>query len=138
MMRSEMAVLLAKVQLGDNRHVDGLVLEYWMDTIGDLDVETALQALRRFRRERPGTYLEPGHLLELAGVVDEQPSTIPDLTDEVLAESRRLQLEAAGVTEEDVAAHAGDQAWLAAHFPARQLEPIEDVTWPVPLEDDDA
>lgn len=138
MMRSEMAVLLAKVQLGDNRHVDGLVLDYWMDTIGDLDIEAALDALRRFRRERPGTYLEPGHLLELAGVVDEQPSPIPDVTAEVLAESRRLQLEAAGVTEDDVKAHADDPAWLAAHFPARQVEAIEAVVWPVPLEDDDA
>jgi len=77
MIRADMAVVLAKVQIGDNRHVDGLVLDYWMDTIGDLDFETAMHALKRFRRERPGVYLEPGHLLELAGVVDERPSFIP-------------------------------------------------------------
>jgi hypothetical protein len=80
---TEMGVLLAKVQLGDNRDVDELVLAYWHELIGDMTFEEANLALRRFRRERPGVYLEPGHLLELAGIVDEP--LVPDIQSELEA-----------------------------------------------------
>jgi hypothetical protein len=128
-----MATLLAKVQLGDNRHVDLLVIEYWHDTIGDLPLEAALAALKRFRRERPGVYLEPGHLLELAGVVDERPDSLPDVTGHVIAESRRRALEAAGVTEEEYSAHEHDIAWLRAKFPVGR-----DELAPAGFDDEDA
>lgn len=94
-----MATLLAKVQLGDNRHVDALVLEYWLDTIGDLDLEDALAALKRFRRERPGVYLEPGHLLELAGTAPESPWV--DRNREVAEVLARKQLAELDVTLEE-------------------------------------
>jgi len=136
MIRSDMARVLAFIQLGDNRHVDTLVLDYWMEVVGDLDFEAAMQAVRRFRRERPGVYLEPGHLLELAGIRDEVVSDIPDVTAEILAESRRRQLEAAGVTEDEVRAHAGDEKWLAARFPQRAVEMVP-AEWPTPLEVED-
>lgn len=122
MMRAEMAVLLAKVQLGDNRHVDGLVLDYWVDTIGDLDLQVALDALRRFRRERPGVYLEPGHLLELAGVEAADPwASVPDVTGLVVEESKRRVLAAAGVTEAEYEARKHDVAWVRATFAPLEL-----------------
>ena len=131
MIRSEMARVLAFIQLGDNRHVDGLVLDYWMEVVGDLPFEDAMQAVRRFRRERPGVYLEPGHLLELAGVVDEKPSPIPDLTEQV---GRALALERAGLTEEQAAAMTVEE--LAARLqPPRALDAGEE--WAVPVEVDD-
>lgn len=111
-----MAILLAKVQLGDNRHVDGLTLDYWLDTIGDLELQPALDALRRFRRERPGVYLEPGHLLELARV-DVAESPLPDITGQIIEESRRRALAAAGVTEAEFEARKHDRAWVLATFP---------------------
>lgn len=116
MMQPQMVALLAKVQLGDNRHVDKLVVEYWMDTIGDLDFDAAVDALRRFRRERPDTYLQPGHLLALAGVNDVQPDSWRDVTDEVVAASKLRMLEAAGVTEAEYTAHDHDVAWLREKF----------------------
>ena len=122
MIAKEMATLLAKVQLGDNRNVDRLTVEYWMDTIGDLDFETAIDALRVFRRTRPGTYLEPGHLLELAGVTDEPVSSFRDITDEVIAASRARALEAAGVTEAEYEAHKDDRAWVLSKFPTESIE----------------
>lgn len=116
----ETAQLLVKVQLGDNRTVDEATIVYWAETIGDLSYEQADGALRRFRRERPGTYLEPGHLLELAGV-DDEAARVPDITAEYVEETKARALAAAGVTEEEWRAHATDRAWLAARF-GRELE----------------
>lgn len=131
MIRAEMAKVLAFIQLGDSRNVDGLVLDYWMEVVGDLAFEDAMQAVRRFRRERPGVYLEPGHLLELAGVVDEKPSPIPDLTEQV---GRALALERAGLTEEQAAVMTVEE--LAARLqPVRALDAAEG--WAVPVEVDD-
>ena len=120
MIRADMAVLLAKVQLGDNRHVDGLVVDYWMDTIGDLDFETAVMALRRFRRERPGVYLEPGHLLELAGVPQE--SEWVDRTDEALEAVMRRDLSELGFTPEQYRSDPAVRARVDVALDARQIE----------------
>ena len=125
MNREAMARVLAFVQLGDARHVDGLVLDYWMQVVGDLTFDAAMQAVIRFRRERPGVYMEPGHLLELAGVVDERPSFIPDRTVEV---TRALALERAGLTEVEAEAMPAEQlAARLAELPA--IGPVVD-EWP--------
>lgn len=110
----ECAQVLAKIQLVDNRGVDEAVILDWMDYVGDLDFSVAIAAVIRFRRERPGVYLEPGHLLELAGI-DDSPR-VPDIQHEIEAEWRAQAIAAAGVTEEEFAAHAGDAEWLRAHF----------------------
>lgn len=111
-----MVTLLAKIQLGDNRQVDELTIQYWLDTVGDLPLDTALAALKRFRRERPGVYLEPGHLLELAGIAPEPITSLTDVTDEVLADDRARMLAAAGVTEAEYAANEHDVEWVRAKF----------------------
>lgn len=110
MNREAMARVLAFVQLGDNRNVDALVLDYWMQIVGDLDFETAMNAVIRFRRERPGTYLEPGHLLELAGVVAETRA-LGRSHDEIM---RDLYLERAGITVAEAEAMSAEQ--LAARL----------------------
>lgn len=116
-----MAILLAKVQLGDNRDVDEIVIAYWHELIGELDLADAMAALKRFRREQPGVYLEPGHLLELVAPVDPWAG-LPDITGEVVAESRRVALAAAGVSEEEYRAHEHDAAWVRSRFGMGQLE----------------
>ncbi len=121
MTREDMAILLAKIQLGDNRHVDGLVLDYWLDTIGDLDIQDALAALKRFRRERPGTYLEPGHLLELAGVQDPELAPVRDLDPEWLAETKQIALAGFGYTTEQYDADPAVRADVAARWTQRQI-----------------
>lgn len=57
----EVKQVLAKVQLGDNRQVDRLVLAEWQDTIGDLDFADAIEGVRMHRREST-EYLLPAHV----------------------------------------------------------------------------
>ena len=58
----ELKVVVAKIQLGDNRQVDRLVIEYWWELIGNLHHEDALAAVNFHRLEHPGVWLEPGHI----------------------------------------------------------------------------
>jgi hypothetical protein len=72
--------------------------------------------LTKFRRERPGVFLEPGHLLELAGSVEVAPSSIPDIQEQLEADWKRQALDAAGVTEAEYAEHEHDAVWIRAKF----------------------
>lgn len=67
----EMKVVLAKVQLGDNRQVDKATLLEWFDTAGFLNGQDALEAVRMHRRESTD-YLQPAHLIKNVGRIHEQ------------------------------------------------------------------
>lgn len=54
--------VLAKIQLGDSRQVDALVLREWFDTIGHLEVGDALMAVTLHRQEST-QYLMPAHIV---------------------------------------------------------------------------
>lgn len=64
MNRSEMARLLAKIQLGDRRQVTDLVVDDWMETIGHLAYQDAYTAVVTHRRDST-EYLQPGHITRL-------------------------------------------------------------------------
>ncbi|GLU88915.1 hypothetical protein Agsp01_11700 [Agromyces sp. NBRC 114283] len=68
MNRSECAKVLAKIQLGDNRQVDQLVLDEWFDTIGHLNFEDAIAGVRLHRQESTA-YLMAAHVIANAGRV---------------------------------------------------------------------
>ena len=59
---TQTSALLAEVQVIDNRRVDEATLRYWHGLIGDLGYAEASEAVLMHRRERPGVYLEPGHV----------------------------------------------------------------------------
>ena len=63
MNNSQVAAVLAKIQLGDNREIDaqGIVLREWHESIGDLKFEDAIEAVRLHRRESTA-YLTPNHI----------------------------------------------------------------------------
>ena len=63
MTTEEMARLLAKIQLGDNRQVTALVLQDWMETLGHLRYEDAYRAVVEHRRESTD-YLMPAHITQ--------------------------------------------------------------------------
>ena len=107
----------------------------WARVLADVSLEDALAALEQHYRQSRDAIM-PADVLALLRIDVSSVSVIPDRTAEVLAESRRAQLEAAGLTEADVAEHSHDPAWLAARFPARELTPVP-TDWPVPLEEGD-
>jgi hypothetical protein len=57
----ECARVLAKIQLGDNRQADKLVLAEWFDSIGDLDFQDSIEAVSMHRQESLD-YLAPAHI----------------------------------------------------------------------------
>ncbi len=58
----EVAQVLTKIQLGDNRQVDRLVIAEWEDTIGHLRFEDAIAAVKMHRQESTA-YLMPAHVI---------------------------------------------------------------------------
>jgi hypothetical protein len=69
----EMKRLLAKISLGDNRQVDQLVIDDWMETIGHLPYRDAYEAVVQHRREST-EYLQPGHITRLVQHHTPQPA----------------------------------------------------------------
>ena len=59
----ELGKVVAEVQVGDNRKVDEVVLKAWRASIGHLLFEDAVEGVRLHRVERPGVWLEPGHVI---------------------------------------------------------------------------
>lgn len=95
----------------------------WAEVLADVAMADALKAVTRHYRASTSTIM-PANVLELVGVVDEIESSIPDVTAEVVAESKRRALEAAGVTEAELEAHSHDVSWLRGHFPAGPERPV--------------
>lgn len=61
MNEAELKQVVAKIQLGDSRQVDALVLREWNDNIGMLKFEDAIEAVSMHRRESV-EYLQPAHI----------------------------------------------------------------------------
>lgn len=62
MNKEEIAAVVAKVKLGDNREVNELVLREWFDTIGHLRFQDAVEAVTMHRQESTD-YLMPVHIV---------------------------------------------------------------------------
>lgn len=58
---AEVAAVVAKIRLGDNRETSREVILEWADSIGDLDFDDAVQAVRMHRREST-EYLVAAHI----------------------------------------------------------------------------
>jgi len=57
----ETSELLARIQVGDNRKVDDLVIEEWWHLVRDLRLDDAIEAVREHRRVS-GEYLTAQHV----------------------------------------------------------------------------
>ena len=62
MNKSELARVVAKIRLGDNRNVDELVIAEWYDTIGHLNFDDAIRAVTMHRQDSI-EYLQPAHVI---------------------------------------------------------------------------
>ena len=58
---AQVAAVVAKIRLGDNRETSREVILEWVDSIGDLDFDDAVEAVRMHRRETT-VYLQPAHV----------------------------------------------------------------------------
>lgn len=62
MNNEQVAAVVAKIKLGDNREVTQLVLREWSDSIAFLDFDDAILAVTMHRREST-EYLQPAHII---------------------------------------------------------------------------
>jgi hypothetical protein len=61
--RDEVVKVLARVQMDDNRQVDRVVVQAWIQEIGHLDFEDALEAVVMHRKSTPA-WLMAAHICE--------------------------------------------------------------------------
>lgn len=90
----------------------------WADVLPDVTLDDALAALAEHYRWTKET-IAPSDVLALSDVELESP--FPSIDAELEADARRRALDAAGVTEEEYAAHENDIPWLRAHFVTKEL-----------------
>ena len=62
--RNDIIDLLTIVQAGDNRTVGQPEVNLWHQLLGHLDRDDCTDAIMAHRREQPGQWLEPGHILQ--------------------------------------------------------------------------
>lgn len=123
---TEANVLLTKAGMVDPRmrRVDPMEAadraEAWADLLGDVSLADALEAMHEHYQSSTDA-LMPAHIMDRVAPVDPW-AALPDVTAEVVEESRVQALAAAGVTEEEFRAHEHDAAWLRARFGTRELE----------------
>src|SRR4051812_3515979 len=65
MNRNEVISLLQAVSASDNRQAGELDVTIWSEVLGTMRLDDCLAALVTFRRESPGVWLEPGHIVRL-------------------------------------------------------------------------
>lgn len=110
----EVNVILTKAALIDPFIVpDPDRAEEWAEVLDGVSFDEGLAAMRA-HYATSSDRLMPAHILARVGGAE---SRVPDITGEVLEQSKREALAAAGVTEAEFDAHQNDRAWLAAHFP---------------------
>lgn len=78
---AETATVLAKIKLGDNREVDskGLVLTYWYELIGHLNMDDCIRAVTMHRQEST-EYLQPAHVIGNVKRLPERVNQPPAIT----------------------------------------------------------
>lgn len=127
------ARVLTKIQLGDNRAADQLILAEWHDTIGDLDFEDTITAVTMHRQEST-EYLMPAHLRRNVGRIrtarsDRVTTEIRSTTGPYVPRPRNeVALAAAWNNPEEFARElAIYHSWLAEE--GYELEPTSNVTY---------
>lgn len=79
MTRDDVIDVLTAVAAADRRTVGDADVDVWQAIIGELTKDFALQAVRDHLRDRPGVWIEPGHVYQRARALrrDEMDRTVP-------------------------------------------------------------
>ncbi len=107
---------------------DDVAVGAWLDLFNreGLDADTLRDAVMNAvaagasdEREVGARILQEARALR--GVVDDPHAHLHDYSLDVIADDKRRQLEAAGVTEAEYEARKHDPAWIAATFPQKAI-----------------
>ena len=110
----ELKRVVAKIQLGDSRQVDRLVLLEWQDTIGHLRFDDAIAAVTLHRQESTD-YLMPAHIT--AG--SRRAAVTRERAERIVAQAARRALPAPVITLDRAKLEAETDAAIEAHRKAR-------------------
>ena len=123
---NDIGYLLGRVKDQDNREIpkSGVLHEDWLQILTNVDkmvdptLNECLAALIRHRREKPGVYLEPGHLLENVRRIRAEEER-----DERVVVARRREIRAPEITLDRAKFEAETQASIREHRIARGVDP---------------
>lgn len=94
--------------------------EAWAEILETVDLGEAIAAMRTHYAVSAETLL-PVHIMDRVAPVDPW-ANIPDVTGQVIEESKQRALAAAGITEAELEAHQHDDAWVRSKFSNTSLE----------------
>lgn len=105
MNRNDVIDVLSVVAAATRRTVGETDVDVWQAVIGDCDKQLALRAVRDHLREKPGVWLEPGHIYDRVRAIrrdqlEREPAEMREARQEALAAKAAEDIEA-------LAAHKG-------------------------------
>lgn len=114
MNRDDVIDVLSVVAAATRRTVGETDVDIWQAVIGDLPKEIALRAVRDHLREKPGIWLEPGHIYERVRAIrrdqlDREPDSAREARQEALAAKAAEDIE-------ELAERKGIQHLPTRHF----------------------
>ena len=113
--------LIARVKVGDNRDVGkaGLLHVDWFQSLGHLPLDECLAAVVMHRQDRPGVYLEAGHIIANVRVVRLRQ----ERAKRIVTAIARGAIAAPVITLDRAQFEAETQASIRAHRIVRGVDP---------------
>lgn len=126
MNRNDVIDVLSVVAAATRRSVGETDVEIWLGVIGDLDKPDALQAVRDHLHDRPGVWLEPGHIVERVRAarrdrLEREPDSAREARQEALAAKALEDAEA-------LAERKGLPGPTARQFPRKSITGVNPLT----------
>ncbi|WP_160111002.1 hypothetical protein [Mycolicibacterium houstonense] len=121
MNRNEVIDVLSVVAAATRRTVGEVDVEIWQGIVGSLSKDVALEAVRDHLRDRPGVWLEPGHVYQRSREIQRERNTRPSDEYQALCDSK-------AAPDEDPAVTARRREAIEAFASARRTfgRPVED------------
>lgn len=113
MNRNDVIDVLSVVAAATRRTVGEVDVEIWQGIIGPLAKDIALEAVRDHLRDKPGVWLEPGHVYQRAREIQRERNTRPTAEYQALCDSK-------AAPDEDPAVTAQRREAIAAFAEARE------------------
>jgi hypothetical protein len=113
MNRNDVIDVLAVVAAATRRSVGEVDVEIWQGIIGPLTKDIALEAVRDHLRDKPGVWLEPGHVYQRSREIQRERNRKPSADYQALCDAK-------AAPDEDPAVTAQRRESIAAFAEARK------------------